>query len=153
MLFSSITFLYYFLPVFLILYFIVPKSLKNTVLLIASLVFYGIGEPKYLLLIAVSIIIGYFSGIVIASGRRKTGLILSSAALIALLVYFKYAVFFAQSFAAVFGLPEPAFRIALPIGISFYTFQILSYSADVYRGDAKPQKNFIDFAAYVTMFP
>lgn len=157
MLFSSIPFLYYFLPSVLILYFIAPKKLKNTVLMISSLVFYGWGEPKYVVLMIASIIIGYFSGILIEAFSQnkasKLFLGISVVANLGFLAYFKYADFFIENFNAVTGLSVPLLRIALPIGISFYTFQILSYTIDVYRKDAKAQKNIINLAAYITMFP
>lgn len=156
MLFSSIPFLYYFLPVVLILYFIVPKKLKNTVLLITSLVFYGWGEPKYVILMIASILIGYVSGLLIEAFSQKTAKIIlgiSVAINLGFLGYFKYADFFIDNFNSVTGLSVPFLRIALPIGISFYTFQILSYTVDVYRRDVPAQKNLINLAAYVTMFP
>ena len=157
MLFSSIPFLYYFLPSVLILYFIVPKKLKNTVLMLSSLVFYGWGEPKYVVLMIASIVIGYFSGILIeAFSQKKLSKVflgISVAVNLGFLAYFKYADFFIENFNAVTGLSIPLLRIALPIGISFYTFQILSYTIDVYRKDVPAQKNIINLAAYITMFP
>ena len=128
MLFSSIPFLYYFLPSVLILYFIVPKKLKNTALLVSSLVFYGWGEPKYVVLMIASIVIGYFSGILIeAFSQKKLSKVflgISVAVNLGFLAYFKYADFFIENFNAVTGLSVSLLRIALPIGISFYTFQI-----------------------------
>ena len=157
MLFSSIPFLYYFLPSVLILYFIVPKKLKNMVLMLSSLVFYGWGEPKYVVLMIASIVIGYFSGILIeAFSQKKLSKVflgISVAVNLGFLAYFKYADFFIENFNAVTGLSIPLLRIALPIGISFYTFQILSYTIDVYRKDVPAQKNIINLAAYITMFP
>ena len=157
MLFSSIPFLYYFLPGVLILYFIVPKKLKNTVLMLSSLVFYGWGEPKYVILMIASIVIGYFSGILIeAFSQKKLSKVflgVSVAVNLGFLAYFKYADFFIENFNAVTGLSISLLRIALPIGISFYTFQILSYTIDVYRKDVPAQKNIINLAAYITMFP
>ena len=157
MLFSSIPFLYYFLPCVLILYFVVPKCLKNTVLLLSSLVFYAWGEPKYVLLMVVSITLGYVFGLLIEVWRgtklSKLFLILSIVTSIGLLGYFKYADFFIANFNAVTGLSVPLLKIALPIGISFYTFQILSYTVDVYRGEVKAQRNYISLAAYVALFP
>ena len=157
MLFSSIPFLYHFLPCVLILYFVVPKCLKNTVLLLSSLVFYAWGEPKYVLLMVVSITLGYVFGLLIEVWRgtklSKLFLILSIVTSIGLLGYFKYADFFIANFNAVTGLSVPLLKIALPIGISFYTFQILSYTVDVYRGEVKAQRNYISLAAYVALFP
>ncbi len=157
MLFSSIPFLYYFLPCVLMLYFISPRKLKNAALLLASLVFYGWGEPLYLLLMVGSILIGYIGGRLIETFQGKA---LSKVALwgavivhLAFLGYFKYADFFITNFNAVTGLAIPLLRIALPIGISFYTFQIISYEIDVYRRDVAAQRNIIDLAAYVSMFP
>lgn len=156
MLFSGIPFLYYFLPVVLILYFIAPKKLKNTVLLLSSLVFYGWGEPKYVILMVASIIIGYVSGLLIEAKNNKKAkkviLFISVFINLGFLAYFKYADFFIENFNAATGLGVPLLRIALPIGISFYTFQILSYSIDVYRG-TPAQRNIINLAAYITMFP
>lgn len=157
MLFSSIPFLYVFLPATLLLYFAAPRRMKNAVLLLCSLVFYGWGEPKYLILMLFSIAQGYLFGLLIEKYRGKTRSTvffwLSIALSLLLLAYFKYADFFLDSFRAVTGLSVPALQIALPIGISFYTFQILSYVVDVRRGDASAQKNPIDLAAYIAMFP
>jgi len=157
MLFSSIPFLYYFLPLTMILYFLVPKACKNAVLLLASLIFYGWGEPQYVFLMTASIIVGYISGLLIEvfhkKGKAKIILTVSVVINLGLLGYFKYADFFIENFNAVTGLSVPVLRLALPIGISFYTFQILSYVVDVYRKEVPVQKNFITLAAYVTMFP
>ena len=157
MLFSSIPFLYYFLPSVLIFYFLVPKKLKNTVLLISSLVFYGWGEPKYLILMVASIIIGYISGLLIEATNEKTKkrvvVAISVAINLCFLGFFKYTDFFIANFNAVTGLSLKFLNIALPIGISFYTFQILSYTVDVYRGTVKAQKNIIYLATYIAMFP
>ena len=157
MLFSSIPFLYYFLPCVLLLYFFAPKRLKNAVLLLASLVFYAWGEPIYVLLMAGSIASGYVLGLLIEKFRAmplgKLFLIVSAAISLGLLGYFKYVDFFISNFNAVFGLSVPLLRIALPIGISFYTFQLLSYTIDVYRGTVAAQRNLITLAAYIAMFP
>ena len=154
MLFSGIPFLFYFLPCVLLIYFIVPQKGRNAVLLAASLFFYGWGEPKFLLFMVFSIVQGYVFARLIGQGRRKKlFLTLSLVLSFALLGYCKYADFFIENFNAVTGLSLPLLKIALPIGISFYTFQIASYEIDVYRGDVAAQHNFIDFAAYVAMFP
>ena len=157
MLFSSIPFLYYFLPAVLLLYFLVPKVLRNAVLLLSSLVFYGWGEPKYVILMIVTIAAFYLCGLAIGSAKRqrakKVWLTVSVVIGIVLLTIFKYADFFIQSFAAVTGLSLPLLKLALPIGISFYTFQCMSYAVDVYRGDAEAQKDPIAFGAYVALFP
>lgn len=157
MLFSSITFLYYYLPAVLIFYFIVPKPLKNAVLMLVSLLFYAWGEPKYIILMVVSILCGYVSGILVEKFHGRTAakvtLWIAAAICLGFLGYFKYADFFITNFNAVTGLSVPLLRIALPIGISFYTFQILSYVIDVYRGDVPAQKNPVSLAAYVSLFP
>ena len=157
MLFSSIPFLYYFLPAVLILYFIAPKKLKNSVILLSSLFFYAWGEPKYVILMIVSITVGYILGLLIEKFREKTlskvFLAISVIFSIGALGYFKYSDFFIANFNAVTGLSVPLLRIALPIGISFYTFQLLSYTIDVYRGDTPSQKNPITLAAYISLFP
>lgn len=154
MLFSGIPFLFYFLPCVLLVYFIVPQKGRNAVLLAASLFFYGWGEPKFLLFMVFSIVQGYVFARLIGRGRRKKlFLTLSLVLSFALLGCCKYADFFIENFNAVTGLSLPLLKIALPIGISFYTFQIASYEIDVYRGDVAAQHNFIDFAAYVAMFP
>lgn len=156
MLFSSIVFLYYFLPVVLLLYYITPKPLKNTVLLCASLFFYAWGEPRIVLIMIASILVGYVSGLLIEAFRHgkagKIVLFLSVVTQIGCLVYYKYMDFFIQNFNDIFGTEISLLKIALPIGISFYTFQILSYTVDVYRGE-KAQKNPINLAAYIAMFP
>ena len=157
MLFSSVTFLYYFLPAVLLTYFLVPRNLKNTVLLLFSLVFYGWGEPKLLGLMVFTILMFYFCGLMIGRCRSQKGkkawLTVSVVISIGLLGLFKYADFFIDSFNAVTGLSVPLLRLALPVGISFYTFQSLSYTIDVYRGNVPAQKNPISFGAYVALFP
>ncbi len=157
MLFSSIPFLYYFLPCVIILYFAVPKCLKNSVILLSSLFFYAWGEPEYLIFMLISITQGYVFGILIEKyhDRKWSKIFLTASVLISLglLGYCKYADFFIRNFNAATGLSIPLLKIALPIGISFYTFQILSYVIDVYRGDAEAQKNYINLAAYIAMFP
>ena len=155
MLFSSISFLYYFLPCVLVLYFLVPRHFKNVILLITSLFFYAWGEPRLVLLMLITIAIGYVLGILIEKDaeHKKLYLILAIVSFIGALAYFKYANFFVDNFNQVTGLSIPLVRVALPIGISFYTFQILSYNIDVYRGEVKAQRNPIDLATYITMFP
>ena len=156
MLFSSITFLYFFIPAMLILYFAVPFKLKNTVLLIFSLFFYAWGGVKYALFMMLAIILGYGFGLLIEKFRgnklSKLFVTLAVATIISFMLYFKYTDFFIDNFNKVTGLSIPLLKIVLPIGISFYTFQIISYVVDVYRGE-KAQKNPINLAAYVAMFP
>ena len=156
MLFSSIPFAFYFLPAVLALYFAVPFRFKNAVLLVFSLVFYAWGEPGYLLLMAISILLGWLFGLLIGkyrgTARARLFLVLSVAVSLGLLGWFKYADFAVNTLNAL-GLRLPLPHVALPIGISFYTFQILSYTIDVYRGDALPQRSLVDFGAYVSMFP
>ncbi len=157
MLFSSITFLYYFLPLVLILYFLAPKRLKNAVLLIMSLVFYAWGEPKCVFLMLATIAWNYIFGILIEKAKEKSlkriYLTVSIIGTLSGLLYFKYAGFFVENFALLTGMSVPVLNIVLPIGISFYTFQILSYSVDVYRGDVPAQKNAVTLATYITLFP
>ncbi len=157
MLFSSVPFLYYFLPAVLIAYFLAPWKLKNTVLLLSSLIFYGWGEPKLLGLMIFTIALFYFCGLAIGrqekQGMKKFWLLVSVVTGVALLGLFKYADFFVESFNALTGLGIPMLRLALPVGISFYTFQSLSYTIDVYRGTVLPQKNILSFGTYVSMFP
>lgn len=158
MLFSSIPFLFWFLPCVFLLYFIAPCRLKNTVLLFSSLFFYGWGEPKYVVWIVAAIVIGYVFGRLIEHFRNNNRvarllLVLSVSSSLAILGYFKYGDFFINNFNAMTGCSVSLLQLALPIGISFYTFQILSYTVDVYRGNVAAQKNFIDLAAYVALFP
>ena len=157
MLFSSIPFLYYFLPVVMLIYFAVPGKMKNGVLLLFSLIFYGWGEPKLLFLMIFTIALFWGCGLAIGHAENRKGkkfwLLVSVVTSLTLLGIFKYADFFISSVNSVTGLSLPLLRIALPVGISFYTFQCLSYTVDVYRGDVPPQKNILSFGAYVSMFP
>ena len=157
MLFSSIPFLYYFLPVVIGVYFLVPRVLKNAVLLLSSLVFYAWGEPRYVFLMLATILLFYGCGLAIGKAKRskwkKLWLTASVVVSLGLLAVFKYADFFVDSFNKATGLSVPLLRLALPIGISFYTFQCLSYTVDVYRGNAQVQKDPISFGAYVALFP
>lgn len=157
MVFSTLTFLYYFLPCALFLYFLAPAKLKNTAIFVISLAFYAWGEPKYVFLMAAEILNGYIAGLLIerSSGKKQSlGILIASAALsIGALGYFKYAGFFIDNFNALTGTDITLKKIALPVGISFYTFQILSYTVDVYRKNAHAQRNIIDLGAYIAMFP
>lgn len=146
MLFSSIEFLFFFLPFSLILYFAVPLRFRNAVLLAVSLVFYGWGEPLYVLLMVATVVADYLFGILVVRRHSRAWLITAVACNLALLGFFKYYDFFASL------VRLPALGPALPVGISFYTFQALSYVVDVYRGE-KAQKDAIAFGTYITMFP
>ena len=156
MLFSSIPFLFYYLPVVLLVYFLLPRGLRNGFLLLASLFFYAWGEPRYVLLMAATITVFYALGIAIekSEGRaKKLWLALAVGSGLAALAVFKYADFALENFNALTGMSISLLKLALPIGISFYTFQSISYAVDVYRGDTKAQRNIIDFGAYVALFP
>ena len=154
MIFSSIPFLYYFLPLALLLCYLVPSRARNAFLLLASLLFYAWGEPKYLPVMAAATALGYGFGLATQRFRRfrKPLLVLSIASSLGFLLYFKYADFFLENLNGLGG-NVPLLRLALPVGISFYTFQILSYTVDVYRGEVRAQRNPIDLACYVTFFP
>ncbi len=156
MIFSSIPFLYYFLPIVLLVYFITPKKGRNAVLFISSLLFYAWGEPKYVLLMIGSILQGYVFALLIEKfrGTRKAKIysVISIVISVGCLFYFKYANFFVANFKYLTGLDIKLLNIALPIGISFYTFQLISYIVDVYRG-TEAQKSFVNLGAYIAMFP
>ncbi|MBQ9766042.1 MAG: MBOAT family protein [Lachnospiraceae bacterium] len=160
MVFSSLLFLFRFLPIVLILYFIAPRKLKNAVLFLSSLVFYAWGEPVYVVLMLFSTVVDYTHGMLVDKFRNKgedgkAKLIVASSMIInlALLGFFKYSDFLIGSINSVFGTSIPLLNLALPIGISFYTFQTMSYTVDVYRREAKVQRNIISFGAYVALFP
>ncbi len=157
MLFSSITFLYAFLPIVLLVYFAAPRPMKNYVLLLASLVFYFFGEPVYTLLLVFSSLSDYIHGLLIekwrGTGKAKAALISSIIINLAMLGFFKYADFFIGSINGIFGSSIPLTKLPLPIGISFFTFQTMSYTIDVYRGDAHAEKNMGSLFTYVSLFP
>lgn len=157
MLFSSLVFLWLFLPLVLILYRLLPAPCKNALLLAASLLFYAWGEPKYILLMLGSITLNYLGGLLLARlrGRAKTAaLVLVVAANLALLGYYKYYSFAGDTLAALLHRQVlPVREIALPLGISFYTFQAMSYVIDLYRGSIKLQKNWFLLALYISFFP
>ena len=157
MLFSSIPFLFYFLPLVLILYFLVPFRFKNAVLLLFSLIFYAWGEPKYVLLMIFTILLFFCCGLAIErcsqTKWKRIWLTVSIVLSVALLGIFKYADFAVGSINSLLRTSIPLLRLALPIGISFYTFQCLSYTIDVYRGSTPAQKDLISFGAYVSLFP
>lgn len=156
MLFSSISFLYYFLPVVLAVYFLVPACMKNGVLLFFSLIFYAWGEPKYVFLMMSSIGLTYVFGLLIERYRgKKASKVccgISVAVSLSFLLYYKYADFFLENINQLTGQNLPLLKIALPVGISFYTFQMISYTVDIYRGESA-QKNVVHLALYVSMFP
>ena len=158
MVFSSTIFLCVYLPLVLLGYYICPKKGRNLFLLIASLVFYAWGEPKYVFLMIFSILVNYIFGRLMDKNRgrqkrMKLLLVLSVVIDIGLLSVFKYTDFIITNVNAIFGSSFDLLNIALPIGISFYTFQAMSYTIDVYRNDVRVQKNLIDFGMYITMFP
>lgn len=155
MLFSSISFLYYFLPCVLILYFIVPQNYKNIILLISSLLFYFYGEPIYILVMLASIVSAYIHGILIEKCPKYKRIFLTTSIIISLglLILFKYSDFIISNVNNVFNTDLKLPNLALPIGISFYTFQILSYVIDVYNGKVKVQKSLLKLAMYVSLFP
>jgi len=161
MVFSGIPFLYYFLPCVLLVYFVVPKFCRNFVLMLFSLLFYAWGEPVYVFLMLASILLGYITGILLEKSMEKGWRIVTTGRLLAgsvfvfagLFVFFKYTDFFISNINGLTGSDIPLINIALPIGISFYTFQIISYLVDVYRGEVPAQKNIVSLAAYIAMFP
>lgn len=160
MIFAGITFLYWFLPIILIAYMVCPKQFRNGLLFLASLFFYAWGEPIYVLLMLFSTVSDFWHGKMIDKNRKagkkgKARIFLLSSVMINLSVlgFFKYAGWLVSLFNQWTGLSVPTLNLALPLGISFYTFQTMSYSIDVYRGDAKVQNNIIDFGMFVTLFP
>ena len=157
MLFSSVSFLYYFLPITLILYFVSKDKYKNIILLLASLFFYFYGEPKYTVLMLISAFSAYIHGILIEKFREKgySKLFLVSGLVVSLgiLIVFKYMDFIIKNINYISNSNIKLLRLVLPIGISFYTFQGLSYIVDVYKKDAKVCRSFVDFATYVCLFP
>lgn len=160
MVFSSAIFLFLFLPIVFILYYISPKKLRNTIMFLASLLFYAWGEPIYIFIMLFSTVFDYENGRLIEKFRKqekekicKVILILSIVVNLGLLMFFKYTDFFVGNINGVFGLSIDSLGLALPIGISFYTFQTLSYTIDVYRGVVQTQHNIINFGMYVSMFP
>lgn len=155
MLFTSIPFLYYFLPLVLITYFIMPKKYRNIVLLIFSIIFYAYGEPKYVFLMLLEILVAYFGAIIIDKNSKYKDIILVVVLIIhiGLLGIFKYTDFLILNINKIFNSHISLLNIVMPIGISFYTFQIISYLVDVYRKEVKPQENILKLATYVTLFP
>ena len=157
MVFSSITFLFYFLPLVLFCYFVFPYKFKNFILLVFSLLFYAWGEPVYIFIMLFSSIVDYTHAILIEKYRgtfkSKLALISSIIVNLSLLVFFKYSDFIISIFNSTLNTDIPLLKLSLPIGISFYTFQTMSYSIDVYRNEAPVQRNIISLATYVTLFP
>ena len=158
MLFSSITFLFLFLPVTVLIYYLVPQKTRNLVLLIASLFFYAWGEPVYVVLMILSILLNFFCGKDIGKKRAdpvraKRSLIFAVVMNVLILGFFKYYGLLMETLNVLFPYEIPYRELALPIGISFYTFQELSYLIDIYRGNAKPQQRLLPFALYISMFP
>ncbi|MCX4304926.1 MAG: MBOAT family protein [Acetatifactor sp.] len=157
MVFSSVIFLFRFLPVFFILYYAAPGRMKNFILFLGSLFFYAWGEPVYVLLMLFSTVTDYFHGRMIerfrGTGKAKIFLMSSVIVNLAVLCFFKYADFLVQTVNSLLGTQIPLLGLGLPIGISFYTFQTMSYTIDVYRGEARVQRNLLDFGVFVAMFP
>ena len=159
MVFSSTPFLYIYFPVVLAVYYLVPRRQRNLWLFVVNLIFYGWGEPVYLLLMVFSIALNYFAGLFIGGKYRedrpktKLVLVIDIVVNLAMLAFFKYYDLFAETLSLIPGLNIPTLGLTLPIGISFYTFQTMSYPIDVYRGDSEPQRNFISFGTFVTLFP
>ena len=158
MVFSSLLFIFRFLPIFFILYIIVPIKYRNLILLIGSLLFYSFGEPKYFIIMIASILVDYFVGINIENNfedRKKCRYLLLISILFNMgsLFFFKYCNFFIENINLILGISINKISLTLPLGISFYSFQTLSYSIDVYRGDIKAERNIIDFGAFVSSFP
>ncbi|MBW9157891.1 MBOAT family O-acyltransferase [Clostridium tagluense] len=158
MVFSSLIFIFIFLPLTLTVYYFSPKKIRNFSLLVVSLIFYGWGEPLYISLMVFSIIFDYISTLLISKYRKRKKLsklifINTLAVNLGILAFFKYFSFLVDNMNALFGLDIIVQKLPLPVGISFYTFQIISYVVDVYLNKVKVQKNIIDFGAYVTMFP
>ena len=154
MIFSSITFIYYFLPLLLIAYFIIPSKFRNLILLIFSLIFYFLGEPTYIIILLLSCFINYFLGKQIEkSKKKKLFLILALLYNIIQLLVFKYTDFFIENINNIFNSSIGLMRIAMPIGISFFTFQALGYVIDIYNGKVKSSKSLLNFMTYICLFP
>lgn len=159
MVFSSLYFLFLYLPIVLLVYYITPLKWRNLWLLVVNLIFYGWGEPRYIVLMLFTIVLDYFMGLVVARCKErdndKGARIAVAVALVlnlAILFFFKYWDLVAKTF-QYFGIGMPVLNLTLPIGISFYTFQTMTYPVDVYRGDAQVQKNIVNFGTFVTLFP
>ncbi len=160
MVFSSITFMFAFLPAVLLAYYISPRSIRNFILMLFSMLFYAWGEPKYILVMLISILVGYAMGLITDKYMKedkkniaKLAVAFSVVLNLGILFFFKYIGFFTENINRIPSIDIKVLDIELPIGISFYTFQILSYAVDVYRGKAKVQKDIINLATYITLFP
>lgn len=157
MVFSSVSFLYVFLPTILLIYWITPKRFRNVTLFVGSLLFYFIGEPKYTVLLLISTVVDYTHSLIIerhrGTKRAKVALISSIVINLSMLGFFKYADFIISIINGVFKTGIEPLGISLPIGISFFTFQTMSYTIDVYRNEARPQKNPLNLGTYVALFP
>ncbi|WP_040950839.1 MBOAT family O-acyltransferase [Gorillibacterium massiliense] len=158
MVFSSLLFLFLFLPAVLLLYYASPWRIKNLILFVSSLIFYAWGEPVYIVIMLLSTVTDYSFGLLLSRSKltqiqRKWIVVCSVIVNLALLSYFKYADFLIENVNALFGTDIPLTQLPLPIGISFYTFQSMSYIIDVYRGTAKAQRNWLDFGTFVALFP
>lgn len=158
MVFSSVLFIFRFLPIAMILYFLTPNKFKNLTLLLVSLIFYSWGEPKYFLIMVASIFVDYFvsRGIDKSRNNKKICIMLLAISIVfnlGMLFFFKYFNFFIENINSIFGLSLKHLKITLPLGISFYTFQTMSYTIDVFLGKVKAEKNIINFGAFVCLFP
>lgn len=153
MVFSSISFLFFFLPLLLLIYFFIPKKFRNYVLLIFSLIFYFFGEKWYVILLLLSCLVNYVCGLFIEKVEKKVCLVIGLVINIGILFYFKYVNFFIDNFTSVFGIDSFSLNVILPLGISFFTFQNISYLIDVYRKDVESQKNFFTYCTYIALFP
>ena len=159
MVFSSLYFLFLYLPIVLVIYYVTPLRFRNLVLLVFNLIFYGWGEPVYILLMIFTIVLDYFAGLIVHRCKQKGNdkgarwaVGISLALNLAILFFFKYWDLVATTFQHI-GVPMPVLNLTLPIGISFYTFQTMTYPVDIYRGDAEVPKNLISFGTFVTLFP
>lgn len=158
MVFSTLVFLFVFFPITLLVYYFVPGRFRNLWLFLISLFFYGWGEPIYIILMLITITVNYISGILIEKNRdddkkARTILVINTVICLGFLGFFKYTDLFIDTINSIFGLSIPLLELSLPIGISFYTFQSMSYPIDVYRNDAEAQHNYVNFGAFVTLFP
>lgn len=153
MVFSSISFLFFFLSFLILFYYLTPKKYRNHILLVFSLIFYYIGEKNYVLLLILSCLINYLIGLKLTKKNKKTYLIIGLIFNIGLLFLFKYTNFFLSTFANIFKFNLPTLKIILPLGISFFTFQNISYLIDVYKENVKPETSLFKYATYITLFP